>query len=68
MIVVCDTFDYVDAPQYVMPGVDVRWKLSEILREEFTRVMEVYALHLDKATQLAEPRARHLELPSPAEF
>lgn len=65
MIVVCDTFDFEDAPTYVMPGVDVRWKLSEIRGKEFTRIMEVYALHLDKAAQLAEPRAHHLELPIP---
>lgn len=55
MIVVCDTFDYDDYPKYVMPGEDVR--KASIGLGEMQRLMEVYNLSMDKATQMAEHRA-----------
>lgn len=61
MIVVCDEFDYEDSPTYVMPGEDARKRADEEGKKPMQRVMEVYALHLDKWTQLGEPRAFHYE-------
>lgn len=62
MIVVCDTFDHEDYPVYVKPGEDPR-EQEKGYRGEFSRVMEVYAMHLDMETQLAEERAFHYEPP-----
>jgi hypothetical protein len=63
MIVVSDTWDHEDAPHYVMPGKNPREEAQEIAKEEYTRVMEVYALHLPKHSQLREQRAFHYERP-----
>ncbi len=57
MIVVCDTFDYVDFPVYVMPGEDARKRAQKEGNGEMQRVTEVYDLRKDKAAQFAEERA-----------
>lgn len=56
-IVVCDTFDHEDYPHYVGPGENPR----DYKPGEMQRIMEVYALHLDIESQLAEFRAFHYE-------
>ena len=63
LIVATDTFDYEDYPVPVMPGESVREKYDEQRNHEMTQVQEVYALHLDLDSQLAEHRAFHLEYP-----
>ena len=62
MIIVCDTFDQEDYPVYVKPGEDPHEQAKDY-RGEFSRVMEVYAMHLDMEAQLAEERAFHYEAP-----
>jgi len=66
VIVVCDTFDHSDYPVLVMPGEDVKLAHSVYDGKNMQRVMEVYALHLDIETQLAEHRAFHFEYPPPS--
>ncbi len=61
LIIATDTFDYEDYPVPVMPGEDVREKYEEQRNHDMTQVQEVYALHLDLETQLAERRAFHFE-------
>lgn len=61
LIVVCDDFDHEDYPVYVKPGEDARQQADAQGQKSMQRVMEVYALHLDKWTQLSEPRAFHYE-------
>lgn len=56
-IVVCDTYDHEDYPHYVSVGEDPR----DYKPGEMQRIMEVYALHLDIESQLAEHRAFHYE-------
>jgi hypothetical protein len=63
VIVVCDTFDGGDYPVQVMPGEDLVAKVTEYNDKPMSRVMEVYALHLDLEAQLREYRAYHLEMP-----
>ena len=63
MIVVCDTWDHEDYPVYVQEGEDPRARAGEYTEKNMQRVMEVYALHLDMESQLAEHRACHYELP-----
>jgi hypothetical protein len=70
MIVVCDTWDYEDAPIYIMPGEDAVAKCKDIEErskrgEGMLKVMEVYAMHLPKEEQLSEFRAKHFESPHP---
>jgi hypothetical protein len=61
MIVVCDTFGNEDYPSYVMPDQDVRNVAENQYgfpnMKNMQRVMEVYDLRKDKATQLNEHRA-----------
>lgn len=58
MIVVCDTFDGSDAPNYCMASEF--WSYyAEIERGSMNRIMEIYNLHLDRDKQLAEERAYH---------
>jgi hypothetical protein len=62
MIVACDTFDHSDYPVY---ADDERQCLEQYERcdgKGMQRVMEVYDLRGDKATQLKESRAWHLPL------
>jgi hypothetical protein len=66
MLVVCDTFDYDDYPVDVMPGECVRAVAAAHNGPNMTRLMEVYAMHLDRETQLAEGRAFHYEYPPAA--
>ena len=66
LIIMCDGFDFDDYPVFIMPGRSVREEVS--LREKnsaesMQRVMEVYDLRMDKAAQLGEERAFHLEEP-----
>lgn len=64
MIVVCDTFDWEDYPVYVTPGEDVHKAAQKYSNESrMSRVMEVYALHMDMDEQLAERRAFHYDAP-----
>lgn len=61
MIIVCDDFDYDDYPVYVQPDQDVREIADSNNVPDERRVMEVYCLSMDKATQLAEGTALHYE-------
>lgn len=61
LIVVCDTYDYEDFPVYVQPGQDTREIADRESRRPMQKVMEVYALHLDKEAQLAQRRAFHYD-------
>lgn len=71
MVVVCDTFSHEDFPVYVMPDGDVQKVVAEkgagprgaAENRSMSRVMEVYAMHLDKAMQLSEGRSFHCEKP-----
>lgn len=56
MIVVCDTFDYTDFPEYVMPGQDVHLVEAEAAKKPLQRVMEVYNLREDKLEQMRSER------------
>ena len=56
MIVVCDTFDYTDFPEYVMPAQDVHLVEAEAAKKPFQRVMEVYNLREDKLEQMRSER------------
>jgi hypothetical protein len=60
LIVVCDTFDYADYPEFVLPGEDVHAAIKKFNREaQMSRVMEVYNMAMPLAEQLAEHRAYH---------
>lgn len=63
VIIVCDTFSHEDFPMPVLPDEDVHEKIAEYSNnaEKMTRVMEVYAMHLDIDAQLNERRAYHPE-------
>lgn len=61
MIVVCDEFDMDDYPIYVSSGQNVREVSKKYADTSLQRVMEVYALHMDKSSQLREWRAFHYE-------
>jgi len=53
MVVVCDTYEYVDRPVYVMAGEEIREvvkKYNDL--EHMSRVQEVYYLGSDKQAQL----------------
>lgn len=66
MIVACDTFDHEDYPIYVQGDADV-WKQYESHNGvNMQRVMEVYDLRMDKATQMAQTRVFNLP-PKPQE-
>lgn len=52
MIIVCDTFDHTDFPEYVMPGQDVHRVEADAAQKPFQHVMEVYNLREDKLGQL----------------
>lgn len=67
MIVVCDTFDYEDYPVYVSPGSNAREVAAQLGSQSMQQVMEVYAMHLDKAAQLMEFRAFHYDDAPPTE-
>jgi hypothetical protein len=66
LIVVVDTFDHEDYPVSVKPGQNVRDVYNQYNGSNMQRVMEVYALHLDWDSQLAEHRAFHFEYPEKA--
>jgi hypothetical protein len=60
MAVVCDTFDWEDYPVYFNSTDEAKaWKPGEM-----QKLMEVYALHLPKADQMAEHRSFHYETPN----
>lgn len=61
MIVVCDTYDHEDYPVNIMSEDDVKAKYEYYNGKNMQRVMEVYAMHLDRETQLNERYAMHLE-------
>jgi hypothetical protein len=60
MIVVCDTFDHEDYPCYAESPEDAQKVYDEHNGPNMQRVMEVYDLRMDKASQLAKYRAFHL--------
>lgn len=64
MIVVCDDFDMSDYPVSVLPGQDPGDVADEYNGKSMQRVMEVYAMHVPKAMQMAEHRAFHYEMPT----
>lgn len=57
MIVVCDTFDWIDYPVYVSEGTSPR-SLADKLGSMQTP-MECYDLSMDHENQLSERRAKH---------
>lgn len=63
MIVVWNSFSGEDSPIYVERHENVHKKMDELKAQPMQRVIEVYALHLNKASQLAEYRAFHYESP-----
>ena len=56
MIVVCDTYNLVDYPVFVMPGENARTEA-----EKHDKVMEVYSLSKNLNTQLNKHRAFHYD-------
>jgi len=63
LIVVCDQYDYTDFPVYVQPGQDPTELFEQERAKPLQAVMEVYCLSMDRAAQLAERRAFHLDPP-----
>lgn len=63
MIIVFNVFDGKDTPVYVIPPQHPREVVEDYRTRSMRQVMEVYALHLDKASQIAEHRAFHYESP-----
>jgi hypothetical protein len=72
LIVVCDTFDWVDYPVFVKQGEDPHKKALEfgsvneqglptLPNDNMQQVMEVYSLKQDMASQIAETRAFHFD-------
>lgn len=62
MIVVCDTYDWVDYPVYVYAEDSVRDREAQIMKESMQKVMEVYVLDSSRReSQLNEHRAFHHE-------
>lgn len=57
LIVVCDTYDHVDFPVYVLPGQDARKVMEGYNGHNMQRVMEVYNLSMDWNKQLSEHRS-----------
>lgn len=57
LIVVCDTFDHSDYPVFVKTGEDAREIADKYSGKNMQRVMEVYNLSMDKATQMEQSRA-----------
>lgn len=54
MVVAVDTFSHEDFPVYVKPSQDVQEVVAKYTdAEQFLRVMEVYSLTGDRASQLA---------------
>lgn len=60
MVVVVDTFDWEDYPVYAADEADCQKQFDLHNGQNMQRVMEVYDLQKDKATQLAEKQAWHL--------
>lgn len=58
MLVICDTFDHDDYPVYTKTDEEclARYRAPGEMR----RVMEVYAMHMDKAEQMAARRVLNL--------
>lgn len=57
MIVVCDTYDWVDFPVYVSPEEDVREVEAKYGGVNMQKIMEVYNLNLNMDAQMAQHRA-----------
>ncbi len=57
MLVVCDTFDWSDYPVFIMLGQDARKLADANNGPNMTKLMEVYKLSMDWATQLNERRS-----------
>ena len=57
MIVICDTFDYIDYPKYVKKTENVRMVYDSVHQKNMQKVMEVYNLKMDIDDQLNERRA-----------
>lgn len=57
MLVVCDSFDHIDYPVYVMFGDSVNKKEKEYTNEKkMSKVMEIYNLKKDMYPQLDQTR------------
>lgn len=63
MVVVFDVFKGEDYPVYVLPDKDAHEVVASYRHMAMQKVMEVYALHLNKESQIAESRAFHYESP-----
>lgn len=59
MIVVCDTYDHDDYPVYTNGGDQFWIKHDAVEGQSMQRIMEVYDLSRDKASQLVEFRANN---------
>mgnify|MGYP001616146981 CR=1 FL=1 len=57
MLIVCDTFDWSDYPIFVMPGQDARKLADANNGPNMTKLMEIYKLSMDWASQLNERRS-----------
>ena len=57
MIVVCDTYDWVDFPVYVSPEEDVREVEAKYGGVNMQKIMEVYNLNLNMDAQMAQHQA-----------
>lgn len=60
LIVVCDTFAHEDYPVFATDDGDAIAKHAEYAAMEMQRIIEVYDLRMDKASQLNEQRSMHL--------
>ena len=57
MIIICDTWDWIDKPIYVTSEQDARQEFIKHKENAFTKVMEVYNLKKDINNQLNKHRA-----------
>lgn len=61
VIVVCDTFNYLDYPIYVTESEDVKEKEKYYNNQKMQQVKEVYSLSHDIEEQLAEDCSFHYD-------
>lgn len=60
LIVVCDTFDYVDYPVFARSDAEAEAEYRYYSGARMQRVMEVYDLREDKEQQMRESRTMRL--------
>lgn len=61
LLIVCDTFDYEDYPVYIKKDEDIKGKILQY-SQNMQKVMEVFNYSIDLEYQLAETRARHIDI------